>query len=309
MDKRVVSFRRGDENRVVIEKNDKNALFSIQYRIADNILKRIRKAQDLSSDQIFSMVNNTIAFCGDRGVGKTSCMLSYKDSLSKEKVLALDMIDPSFFDDDHNIIDLLLAKLYYYYTNHIESNTECNRDVLELFAKVKLLIKDLDKTRQQLYDPMENIIVVDAGMRLKESMAKLMKQLLTEDKKEFILITIDDLDTKVSDIYKMSEQIRKYLSNTYCVILISVNIEQLQYLLAVELKKENDNNTDWYKDLAIKYILKFLPRDQRVELPKFSAFANEQVEIFEDFSDKKHPFDTIRESVLQLIFSKTRYLF
>ena len=63
MDKRVVSFRRGDENRVVIEKNDKNALFSIQYRIADNILKRIRKAQDLSSDQIFSMVNNTIACC------------------------------------------------------------------------------------------------------------------------------------------------------------------------------------------------------------------------------------------------------
>lgn len=69
--------------------------------------------------------NNIIAFCGERGEGKSSVMLSFAKAIKKSKKVFEDyneiedihfsepvVIDPSLFDETHGILDVILAKIY-----------------------------------------------------------------------------------------------------------------------------------------------------------------------------------------------------
>ena len=84
-------FFRGDDNRVVIEKESSNSIFADQYAVAKSIIEDIVKSQ--GEDKID--VSNVVAFCGDRGTGKTSCMLSLQQQI-KNEFFVVDRIDPSF---------------------------------------------------------------------------------------------------------------------------------------------------------------------------------------------------------------------
>ena len=68
---RKVIFKRGDENRVVLEKDSfRDSLFQEQYLDAlDSFISVCRTMDDDSEN-----VSNIISFCGDRGEGKSSCM-------------------------------------------------------------------------------------------------------------------------------------------------------------------------------------------------------------------------------------------
>lgn len=94
-----IVFVEGDEDRVVIEKKDYGtSLFSSQYTAALGVLRRLIDIPN--DDECYPGQGNSriIAFCGDRGAGKTSCMMS--------------VIDPSFFDESHNILELVLGQMY-----------------------------------------------------------------------------------------------------------------------------------------------------------------------------------------------------
>lgn len=74
-------FVEGDEDRVVIEKSDyAQSLFSAQYTTAFSILKRL---VEMPNDACYPGQGNSriIAFCGDRGAGKTSCMMSVRHAI------------------------------------------------------------------------------------------------------------------------------------------------------------------------------------------------------------------------------------
>lgn len=72
-----IVFVEGDDDRVVIERSEyASSLFSSQYSTAFSILKRLIEVP--SEDVCYPGQGNSriIAFCGDRGAGKTSCMMS-----------------------------------------------------------------------------------------------------------------------------------------------------------------------------------------------------------------------------------------
>lgn len=46
--------------------------------------------------------------------------------------------------------------------------------------------------------------------------------------RRFLIIAIDDLDLCNSDVYKMAEQIRKYLIVPQVIIIMAVRMEQLK---------------------------------------------------------------------------------
>ncbi|MDO4801393.1 MAG: hypothetical protein Q4A15_04440 [Prevotellaceae bacterium] len=78
-DEKPIVFVECDEDRVVIEKKDyETSLFSSQYTTAFGILKRLVEIPN--SNQCYPGQGNSriIAFCGDRGAGKTSCMMSVR---------------------------------------------------------------------------------------------------------------------------------------------------------------------------------------------------------------------------------------
>ena len=82
--------------------------------------------------------NNIFSFIGDRGTGKTSCMISVASMLkSKEEIdkkvypnidkikfTTIDLIDPAYFDKSHNLLSLFLAKLYKKYSQLLEKDTQ-----------------------------------------------------------------------------------------------------------------------------------------------------------------------------------------
>lgn len=124
-------FNIGQESRPVIEKltkqNVKKSLFFEQYKNAFDSLSSYLKVLKTKDEEENEPLNNIFAFIGERGAGKTSCMLSVANELtnkSENSILdnyqevknltfhKLSMIDPSFFDEKHGIIAEILASLY-----------------------------------------------------------------------------------------------------------------------------------------------------------------------------------------------------
>lgn len=123
----------------------KNALSAIDQYLA--IARKDTHDRDLDSQ------NNIFLFVGDRGSGKTSCMLSIGELLLKEKsrreefkddypdissldFYTIDLIDPSYFDSHHNIISLFLAKLYAKYKSKVKNDEKINENLKISFLNV-----------------------------------------------------------------------------------------------------------------------------------------------------------------------------
>lgn len=65
-----LTFKDGQESRPVIEpKNIENSVFKNQYELAEKIFNTLLCNEEIRGH------SNIISFCGDRGTGKTSCMI------------------------------------------------------------------------------------------------------------------------------------------------------------------------------------------------------------------------------------------
>ena len=217
--KKPIIFRQGDENGIVIERDHfENSIMVNQYQQAVNIFNRLwtrqqvminktktkkREFDDIWVDNSFS---NIIAFCGDRGEGKSSCMASFAtlltdnevrknagDSISfpkdlngndifvePDKIEWLDVIDPSFFDKNHNILELLLGRICEKARNkinreHADYTIESKfRKLMEMVEQVKQSITVMDpKKDRPIYDSVEDVSELAAGMQLKNKLQKL----------------------------------------------------------------------------------------------------------------------------------------
>lgn len=74
-----LKFQDGKENQPIIElENMENSVFSNQYILAEKIFNA------LLTDDEARKHNNIISFCGDRGTGKTSCMMSFKSKCERD---------------------------------------------------------------------------------------------------------------------------------------------------------------------------------------------------------------------------------
>ena len=96
MDKRTIVFKQGEENGVVIEREQlEYSIFLNQYQQAIDAFQRLWKSQQAlkASNQFSShsisldnQISNIIAFCGDRGEGKSSCMSTFANILTDSYV-------------------------------------------------------------------------------------------------------------------------------------------------------------------------------------------------------------------------------
>jgi len=361
MNAKPIIFRQGEENGIVIEHKDfENSIFVNQYNQAIEIFNRLLSQQEqrrknlagkksISIPVVDNQYSNIISFCGDRGEGKTSCMSSFATILTDEKVRKeakrvlefpknkenedillspemidwLDVIDPSFFDEDHNLLELLLGRMYnrvQRLQNSREKEDCCyatcsHRELMEQFQKVKKSISTMTPQKdKKIYDTIEDISDLAAGMRLREEMEKLFKCYLQYAGKECLLICIDDLDLNISQGYKMSEMLRKYLINPYCIILVSVKVEQLIDIIATAHKQEvKYTNLDWQycMGMAQKYVAKLLPRGNQVPMPSAENICERELQIADELGDVNptEPIYSVKEKVVQMIFQKTGYVF
>ena len=330
-------FYKGDENGVVIEHGDyENSIFRNQYTQALKLIEELAFRTNVEKD---AHRPNIIAFCGDRGEGKTSCMrtvqeiiknadlevikklLDAEPAINMKKLEFLKMIEPAFFDNEHNILELVLGQLFGNFKECEKKRkeegkveTEKQKELLKLFNRVKKCATLLETGGANLYDSIEELDELAASMTLRDCIDKLLEAYLEYSENETLVVVIDDMDYNWHEAYDMTKLLSKYLSGERCIVMVSVSIKQL-----IDVTKTSFINDLQHKDttisfdgIAAKYINKLIPLHYRVEMPKIQDMSDRKLEI----ADRNAPigtapleFESVKHGVVQLIFDKTRYLF
>lgn len=153
-----IKLYKGEEHGVVIEKENFNeSMFYVQYNKAYSILQDMMARNAAIIKEIaptITMTPNIIAFCGDRGEGKTSCMESFVEKIKYEGSLSLafmDLIDPAFFDNDHNVVELILGLLYKNFVETVKKQADEKKKKVteEEFEEKDAKVKELSTLFQR----------------------------------------------------------------------------------------------------------------------------------------------------------------
>ena len=327
-----LKFYLGEESHYITEDyaSRKSSIFAAQYKKALQVIDAyIEAKEDDNGQTLQESRNNIIAFMGDRGTGKTSCMMSVLNMLEehlrergKNKTIAsVEVVDPSFFDENTNIIYLVVGKMFAAFKESIDKNNEETARVYDLmtaFQDVLSQISMMGKSPLNENDTdihqLKNLLVT---VNLKKSLKKLVDCYLTFFGKDFLVIPVDDIDNNTDQAYMMMEQIRKYLILPNVIILISFKLEQISNVAELYFTKlygpllsKNENALN-EADMAQKYLLKLFPLEHRIALPDLKTMMDKELEVYWG-REKKDAFlsgSSMRYTMTALIFRMTRYLF
>lgn len=334
-------YKTGREHGEIVETQDfEESIFAEQYARALSLVNQFIESNE-NSDNL-----KIVAFCGDRGEGKSSCMRTVLNMLAQnnnsnkkgiksylEKIgfktitqdsfEVLDVIDPSFFDKCHNVIELVLGRMY---TQVVELTKGKNEDIDIDFTYRNHIMSEFQQAKKCLYtlhnssdghiDELQELDAMAAGLELKKHMNKLVKSFLALVKKKWLIVSIDDVDLNMSEAYRMCEDIRKYLASSQCIVFLGVKIVQLQDAISIAIKRDLDKIAPDGNDavfnievagMSRKYTAKFLPDASRINMPKVYSICEHTLQIQTEKEDI--PYQNIKDAIVELIFEKTRYLF
>ena len=349
MNNKTITLNLDNDNRPIIDKIKKDKidelLFSEQYKYALSILnenlqglKELKKGSSKETCFNQETPNNIIAFAGERGTGKTSCMLSLANLLlssdrrkdfseyshvAKQDFFDIGLIDPSYFDDEHNIVTLFLAKLYKQFCEESKSVSErgysdTKNHLMKCFSNTQRHLNImLDKDHSDK-DDLSALVDLAAAVDLKEDVRELVDSYIKHFNKgeSKLLLTIDDIDLNTKEAGKMAEQIRKYFVQPNIVVLLSLKIDQLETIKRLEYTSEygpliqhETFKKDEIETIVERYMAKLLPTSQRVYLPSPRMYLNKEVTLKSISLINLNTYPSVKQAVLELIFKKTRYLF
>lgn len=332
-----IKYRIGYENSVITENESySQSIFADQYKQASILIDKFLGHQLEDNLQI-------ISFCGERGSGKSSCMksmvemlrnlmweekrdesLSFINSLGLTRIQDTkyeipSVIDPSFFDEKNNILELILGQLYgdlvKYENSHrrtLDRNL-CN-SVYDSFASIRECMLTLHGNERHSFNDYSELSVLSNNVRLHQSIKDLLENYLKLLGKDKIIFVVDDIDLNTKGAYNMCEQIRKYLCIPQCIVLISFKYEQLHSAISIAINKaysEIPVSDERISDMANRYLDKFIPASHRVHMPMAYDLCNRTLRIYKDnlvvqFAKGR---DSVKDVVVNQIFQKTRFLF
>lgn len=363
-------FVLGEETRPKVEflKNARSliriedSIFFKQYSLAISSIaelvayNKILKNKNVQNEH--SVHNNIIVFNGDRGSGKTSCMLSVKellcdnslkneilpkleisanrDILAETNFFSMGIIDPIFFDERHNILELFIGTLFKNFKNEEKNRRNSGKPVME-YEERNNLLQSFSKAKENLSllntninlsedDNLEQLNDLVASMNVKDSLWRLVKDYINtmyQSKNSQLVLCIDDIDLNMSEGYQMIDQIRKYLNIPGLVILLAIKIDQLANVIRIkystdyeplmEQKYENNEDKKKYEEIinqiVERYIAKLFPLSQRISMPDVGDLLSWKTELLQENGEKVYELPTLKNDILKLIYSRTRMLF
>lgn len=346
----VIKLYKGEETGIINENFDSkdSSIFAKQYTMALSEIKAyLDTFEDKNSRQSNSEVkdrSNIFAFIGDRGTGKTSCMQSvagmleqyYTSTGTKKTFMPLPIIDPTIFDDNTNILQVVIGTLFNQFKeeiNHTHSfGTEKEdkefeadkQEVLKAFQDVKDCIKiisnpDLLKCEGNDISQLADMASVS---QLHNKMGSLVKNYLHFCKQDVFVLQVDDIDLQTKYAYKMVDDIRKYFVLPDVIILMSFKLEQLQKVIELEntrnyellIKNQQILPSD-IQEMAARYILKLIPINHRIYMPTLDVYADSLIEYLPNHNKESKTLIgegfkiSVKYAITSLIFKKCRYLF
>lgn len=310
-----------------------NDIFEEQYKQADTCFDSIIATNITNNindtNKINNCDNNIIAFTGERGQGKTSAMYTFIEGKIKinSKHLILDHIDPSIFENMHNIVEVVVTMMYNMFD--VQREKDGKKDYSELIGLFQTVYESLALVRNpNKFDDLEydyegtiqKISRAGDSTKLKHHMWNLVTNFLKFANREdgFLIIPVDDLDLNISLAYKMVEQIRKYLIIPNVVIIMALKIEQLKFCVELQYKKEMKEllddamrlNKQEPIDMAERYIEKLIPDVRRIVLPSLRLFATNSEIAIQYMKDGKNLLTDyeelgIEKTIIAYIYKKT----
>lgn len=334
-------------NRIKYEKEGdfKNSLFSDVYKKAEKYVrdiiedngreKRSPEQEAYCNDENF---NNIIPFLGERGMGKTSAMVSFALSLQEsDKYMSdkgrigfylLPRIDIGMLVKGENLLDIILAKMWTSFETKMNQENgfdPITENLKNSFANVKKWyqlyvesMKGKEKTvltsTRELKELSKCLNLVDALKQLVESYLHYMQKDRAVD--NYMVITLDDLDVATENVYMIMEQIRLFLNLPNVIVLVSADIGRLfihytkfftEMLLPANISNNNENQTEQIGRYVEGYLAKTFPHNRRIYLPEVSSLYENEYDI----KDKKINQDSeknIRRLEYKIIYNKAGIL-
>lgn len=338
-----------------------NDLFFEEYKKAARMLDEIIEYDGKKDcDNEMEYENNIIAICGERGEGKSSVMLTFvkavrkyissdkegKDVFEEFKNIKHTyftepvIIDPSMFDDMHSILDVVLAKLYSK-TDKIHKNMQHGdkknyryEELIDQFQTVYRYVSLINNQKQTLDDQYDyegdigRLSRLGDSTNLKEELTDLVDKYLnfvTDDQGRKdrcrLVIAIDDLDLCSNRVYRMVEEIRKYLIIPNVVIVMALKVEQLEdclreknlgdYKASIGRLQADSKFMDEINMMSEKYANKLIPKARRIYLPKVGSLSHLTIEYVDDWGEKEKVIWSTGErldivaAMRELIYKKT----
>lgn len=244
-------------------------------------------------------------------------------TLPQKRIHALKLIDPSFFDAVHNILEIIIGEMYNRTSRDLSTSITVDKEnearkLLKSFQAIKRDMLYVDKnTRFERDEELEELSLLAAGVDLRTGIQKLIADYLSYFNSDVLLISIDDIDLNVKLAYEMVEQIRKYLILPNVMILMAVKIDQLSMVIQENLSKQFDQalkhdtrilTGNDISEMAERYINKLIPIESRIYIPSPDVFFGNSL-VIKDRENVVFEADTVRDAISSLIFTKCRYLF
>jgi len=268
---------------------------SIFKEVYETALKNVEEIVNQSSKKgKYDDFNNIIAFTGERGKGKSSSMISFRDVLVSSienkkkwdtlkqssvfniKFAEIDIVDPSLFRGEERLFEIILAQMFQKFQLEIKK-TDSNlsdddrRNIIKHFQEVFENLQIINSDRKDLYkkDSIEVLSRLASSSNLRTCFKELVKVYLNkfEANKDFLIIAIDDFDLNISNTYEMLEDIRQFFIQSKIILLIACKMGQLKetitlYYESQKIKYDIENKSK-------RYIDKLFPFSRIIELPNF----------------------------------------
>lgn len=275
-DQRIITVKKGEEYFARIEDiYEKNIFFSHIYRRAavslNEILQFVKnKEQNLENcnsivslqKHLLQRSSNVIAFCADRGGGKTTALRSFAnaleniDTIKKENLefwensnvpeysyFVVNSIDPTAMEDHDSILKIILSRMFeqfkVYYDKVSNSCSYADRrekerdDIVILFQRCFHNLNVMASTKESFedVDELEQIVELGDSSNFRCTLYNLIDKYLKflyPNKKSCLVIPIDDADLNVNKAYSILEEVRKYLKLPKVIVLLAANILQME---------------------------------------------------------------------------------
>ena len=293
-----IRIKLGDENRIYIEKDVlQSQLFAEQYA---QLIKKITEYVHAEKEEGVSIsrnYNNLFLINGERGAGKSSMLASMHgylgstESPEQKKFLRLDVIDPSSFTNNANILQIIIAELFKNFKDETAGKIsyEEKNEITKIFVQIKhsLCVLDSPKAISAMDDSdIESLQDMSNAIVLEQLIGELISKILKARKEDMLLVCIDDIDLNTAHAYEMLEQVRKYLILPNVLVLIAAKMNQLQEVVQQhflsdykELVKNSVLDTQDALEMSNKYLLKLLPLEHRVDLNTAIQKFKQSIEI------------------------------
>lgn len=293
------------------------------------------------SRQLYEYSNNILAFCAERGQGKTSAMLSFAEALQMhsgrdQKISGMEdayfyvipPIDPTVLTKEDSVVEIVLSRLYHEF-NRLLKNGSSDGLVLSASEKGELL-SDIQECmyglrtqgrRGGLEDDFEALTQLSDCFEVKNLLQKILAQLFRiagkDPKCSYLVVPLDDTDLQFQCAYQTLEEVRKYLSLPHVVVLMATDLEQLRKLIIDHHLAMLDHavrneviDTSEIQRMTAKYLDKLIPASHAIYLPTIRIQYEANKEVLLDCKETARRTEQeaaveLQERILALIGQKT----